>query len=236
MRYLTGLRSPRAWRLFAGAAILDLLQPWRRMRVIRTGPIWNPEHQRRVYGIIDRYMRENPEAGYFGRRFAWKDPLPLKAAAGAPGAPAGKGSGRASGRSTRFFGEELGAPSSSTPQRDWRSWNGRAAPATSSSSTSSAPFLERRQTSRTGTRTSCGRMSPCSRWRPGPRPGSGPTACRTGPRQPPSSGSIPIAPCGSPTAGTPAPTSRTDGEPRFGIVLNARVYRPQQLAEAVVTS
>ena len=109
MRYLTGLNSPRAWWLLLGSTLLNLVQSWRRMRIIRTGPIWSPEHQRRVYDFIDRYMNENPDAGYFGKRFAWKDPLPVETGRPRPrGSRWGVGDGIE--QVTRFLGEELGRP------------------------------------------------------------------------------------------------------------------------------
>ena len=236
MRYLTGLGSPRAWRLFAGASILDLLQPWRRMRVIRTGPIWNRGHQRRVYGIIDGYMRENPEAGYFGKRFAWKDPLPGESGRRRPRGSRWEGVGEGFGQVTGFFGEELGRPlveytaarlaeleREGCPCNFIELYVFRTLPGTPPNFEDGHSHFLRPYVALFKMET-----GPSTRVRADGMPYGAPPATLVG--------------VGSDCAlrfthsWHAGPHVEADGEPRFGIVLNARVYGPRQLAEAVVTS
>ena len=56
MKYVTGLNSWKAWRYLLSSAFFRLFQPWKNMRLIRTGPIWEGEKQDRVYELIDHYM------------------------------------------------------------------------------------------------------------------------------------------------------------------------------------
>ena len=74
LKYLTGLNSPKACHYLLAALFFRLFQPWKNLRSIRTGPIWEGEEQNRVYELIDRYMSTGGDcsiSSYFGKRFAW---------------------------------------------------------------------------------------------------------------------------------------------------------------------
>ena len=74
MKYLTGLNSRKAWHYLLAALFFRIFQPWKNLRLIRTGPIWEGEKQDQVYELIDRYMSTGGDCSfspYFGKRFAW---------------------------------------------------------------------------------------------------------------------------------------------------------------------
>ena len=235
MKYLTGLSSPRAWWMLLGATTLNLTQSWRGMRIIRTGPIWNTQQRRCAYDSIDRYMSEHPDSGYFGKRFAWKDPLPV-----ATGRPRQRGSrwegiGNGIWQVNRFLGDELGEPLVDYTNdrlreldRDGCRYNFvelyvfRTLPGTPPNfagghSHHLRPYIALFKME----------SGPSTRVRADGMPYGAPAEFLIGVDT-----DCAVRFTHSWHAG---PDVEVGGEPRFGIVLNARVYGPEQLAEATVT-
>ena len=114
VKYLTGLNSRKAWHYLLAALFFRFFQPWKNLRLIRTGPIWEGEKQDQVYELIDRYMSTGGDCSfspYFGKRFAWIN------FGSAPGGLFGRRKARPRwsigagfDQVRRFFGDELGEP------------------------------------------------------------------------------------------------------------------------------
>ena len=237
MRYLTGLGSPCAWRLFAGAAILDLLQPWRAdARHPHRTDLESRASAPRVRDHRPLHERE-PRGGVFRKAFRLEGPASRQKRPPAPaGGRAGKGSGRASGQVTRFFGEEFGGPlveytaarlgeleREGCPCNFIELYVFRTLPGTPPNFEGGHSHFLRPYVALFKMET-----GPSTRVRADGMPYGAPPATLVGVDT-----DCALRFTHSWHAG---PHVEADGEPRFGIVLNARVYGPQQLAEAVVTS
>jgi hypothetical protein len=114
MKYITGLYTPRAWFYLLAAAFFRVFQPWRNLRILRTGPIWQGAQEQEVYELIDCYMKgegEDTPTGYFGKRFGWNhpDPGPVGLFRWRKSRPRWR-IGAGFDQVRRFFGDELANP------------------------------------------------------------------------------------------------------------------------------